>query len=195
VQRLTRSSLKLFAFTLLSAVVFGGAVYAQASGGIGPGNFTLSSLKGTYTIGVRNILPNCPSSIPTCAQMVESVAAIGMLVFDGAGNLTNYDTFIYSPDPTTNTIGVFPASNVTATYTVNPDGVGVIQGLEAIDFLTCNPQICAPTRFIITRSECGIAQELFIILGFLGQNGGLVTLPAQRRNQTRNCGSSDFTSD
>jgi len=195
VQRLTRYSLKLFVFTLLSAVVFGGAVYAQATGGTGPGNFTLSSLKGTYTIGVRNILPNCPSSLPTCAQMVESVAAIGMLVFDGAGNLTNFDTFIYSPIPATNTIGVFPASSVTATYTVNPDGVGVIQGLEQIDFITCNPQICQPTRFIITRSQCGIAQELFIILGFLGQNGGLVTLPAQRRNQAPTCPDPGFNSD
>jgi hypothetical protein len=179
-QQLTRFTLKLFIFTLLSVgvfIVFGGAEYAQADKSNRDG-FTVRSLEGTYAIGVRNILPN--------AEENQSIGGIGLLRFDGRGNLINIDTTIYTPDMS-NPGAVIASSlpSVPATYTVKPNGIGVIKGFVGLD-----PD--PPTIFIITRAQCGIAQELFVVLGSVGQDGGLVTLPAKRqRQETRKCSYSD----
>lgn len=185
-QQLTSYSLKLFTFTLFMGVfiVFGGAEYAQAdSSNKNSSNkhgFTLRSLKGTYAIGVRNILPN--------AEDNQSIGGIGLLHFDGKGNLINEDTTIYTPDPTNP--GAVVASfldPVEATYTVKPNGIGEIKG-----FVGLPEDLDPPTIFIITRAQCGIVQELFIVVGAVGVDGGLVTLPAKRqRQETLKCGFSD----
>jgi hypothetical protein len=182
-QRLTRYSLRLFTFTLLSVgifTVFGGTEYAQADSSNRDG-FTERSLKGTYAIGVRNILPN--------AEDNQSIGGIGLLRFDGKGNLINIGTTIYTPDK--NKPGAVVASSlpsVPATYTVQSNGIGVIKG-----FVGLPEDLDPPTIFIITRAQCGIAQELFIVLGAVGQDGGLVTLPAKRQRQgTLKCNPSDF---
>jgi hypothetical protein len=167
---------KFFAFTLLSALVFtvfGGAAYAQENLFEQPTvsaatstiiNFTKASVKGTYAIGVRNILPNQRNN--------ESVAAIGLLRFDGNGNFVNLDTMIYTVDTARATPFAIPLPNVSGTYTIKPDGIGQLNGLVGL------PPSFPPTIFIIKRAECGIATEIFIVLGSIGEDGGLVTLPA-----------------
>jgi hypothetical protein len=138
--------------------------------------FTAKSLEGTYAIGVRNILPN--------AEDNQSIGGIGLLRFDGEGKLINIDTTIYTPDKTNP--GAVVASllpSVEATYTVKPNGIGEIKG-----FVGLPEDLDPPTIFIITRAQSGIAQELFIVLGAVGQDGGLVTLPAKRqRQETHEC--------
>ena len=54
------------------------------------------------------------------------VAVLGVLTFDGAGNVTGSQTIV-SPDPAPNatTVTTQPLS-FTGTYTVNPDGTGII---------------------------------------------------------------------
>jgi len=169
-QRLTRYALNLFTSGLLSAgafTVFAGASYAQATNS----GFTASSLKGTFAIGVRNILPSAKSN--------ESTGGIGLLRFDGNGKLINIDTTIYTLDPAKpNVVVASHLPSVEATYTVKPNGIGEIKG-----FVGFPPDLNPPTIFIITRAQCGIAQELFIVLGAVGEDGGLVTLPAKRQNQ------------
>ena len=167
--RLTRFSSKFFTLPLLSAgllTAFSSAGYAQASQG-----FTLSSLRGTYAIGVRNILPN--------AENNQSIGGIGLLKFDGRGKFINEDTTIYTPDPARpGAVMSNSLPSVEASYTVKPNGVGVIKG-----FVGLPDDLDPPTMFIITRSQCGIAQELFSFLGAVGRDGGLVTLPAKRQRQ------------
>ena len=144
-------------------VVFGGAGYAQ--------DFTLGSLKGTYAIRVCNILPS--------AENNQSIGGIGLLRFDGKGKFINIDTVVYTPD--TSKPGAVVANtlpSVEANYTVRPNGIGEIKG-----FVGLPEDLTPPTLFIITRAQCGIAQELFIVLGAVGRDGGLVTLPAKRQRQ------------
>src|SRR5689334_18286297 len=94
-------------------------------------------------------------------RTMKSTGGIGLLRFDGNGKLINIDTTIYTLDPAKpNVVVASHLPSIEATYTVKPNGTGEIRG-----FVGFPQDLNPPTIFIITRSQCGIAQELFIVLG------------------------------
>jgi hypothetical protein len=95
-------------------------------------------------------------------------AIIGVITFDGAGNLTGSQTLV-SPDPSPNATTVqVQGVSFSGTYTVKADGTGTMQ-------VQVGPELTVPISFVITDGGFG---AMFV------QTGGanvLVTGTARRQ--------------
>jgi hypothetical protein len=95
-------------------------------------------------------------------------AIIGVITFDGAGNLTGSQTLV-SPDPSPNATTVqVQAVSFSGTYTVKADGTGTMK-------VQVGPELTVPISFVITDGGSG---AMFV------QTGGanvLVTGTARRQ--------------
>ena len=82
------------------------------------------------------------------------VAALGVLTFDGAGNLTGFDTVSFN--------GAIYERTITGTYTVNPDCTGTISWTTSIgSFNNLNIVIYkggTKIRFISTVAMDGVVE-------------------------------------
>lgn len=101
----------------------------------------------------------------TQTDLSNPSATVGVITFDGAGNVTGSVTSV-QPDPSPNaTAVVVQAGQFTGTYTVNPDGTG-----------TLTLQLGGPTpntsSFVITDGGSGL---MFVNTGGGGKGNDLRT--------------------
>jgi hypothetical protein len=96
------------------------------------------------------------------------IAIVGVITFDGAGNVTGSETVV-SPDPSPNATTVnVQAVPFTGTYTVNADGTGTMK-------VQVGPQMTIPVSFVITDGGSGVM--------FVQTGGGNYLLTGTARKQ------------
>jgi hypothetical protein len=133
----------LMIFAIALATAFAGLpAYAQEE---------CSNLEGSYGF----------SRSGTAGSGAISAAAVGVLVFDGAGNVTGHDT--------TSVNGNIIRRTFSGTYTMNPDCTGSM----TVTFLTGTPGRVSPSDFVIVDDGKGLL--------LINTNAGEIILGSARR--------------
>jgi hypothetical protein len=127
-----------------------------------PRGFSNASLQGAYAVWGVSEGPD------------GTVAGIGVIRFDGNGNVSAVVTF-NQPDPVHGG-RVLGQREGKGSYRVKKDGQGILEGISG--------SVEVEDIFVITRSnEEGIAQELFVVFGDVGRITG--ALPVFRLTRQR----------
>jgi len=140
----------------ISALMLAAPLSVSANGkdddGSQTGGFSNASLQGAYAVWGVSDGPG------------GTVAGIGVIRFDGKGNVSAVVTF-NQPDPVHEGGRVLGQREGNGSYKVEKDGQGILEGISG--------SVEVKDIFVITRSnDKGIAQELFVVFGDAGRLTG-----------------------
>jgi len=136
----------------ISALMLAAPLSVSANDKDDDAGFSNASLQGAYAVWGVSDGPG------------GTVAGIGVIRFDGKGNVSAVVTF-NQPDPVHEGGRVLGQREGNGSYKVEKDGQGILEGISG--------SVEVKDIFVITRSnEKGIAQELFVVFGDAGRITG-----------------------